>query len=125
LAGSVAVVESKLNRDEAAHRFLTAVEYENVQQEKTSDAYAKLAQADKEFKVSLILPPAGAILGGAGKTVEVTRVALGMGARLIANMIEKSSVAIKEMTESAKRLEKGIAEIKNAAKEKANRSKGK
>lgn len=125
LVGSVAVVESKLSRDEAAHRFLTVVEYENVQQEKTSDAYAKLAQADKEFKVSLILPPAGAILGGAGKTVEVTRAAIGLGARMSANMIEKSSVAIKEMSESAKRLERGIAEIKSAAKEKANKSKGK
>lgn len=125
LVGSVAVVESKLTRDEAAHRFLTVVEYENVQQEKTSDAYAKLAQADKEFKVSLILPPAGAILGGAGKTIEVTRAAIGVGARMSANMIEKSTVAIKEMSESAKRLERGIAEIKSAAKENASKSKGK
>lgn len=124
LAGSVAVVESKLSRDEAAHRFLTVVEYENVQQEKTSDAYAKLAQADKEFKVSLILPPVGAILGGAGKTVEVTRMALGIGARMSANVMEKSALAVKEMTESAKRLERGIAEIKSAAKEKAKKSKG-
>jgi hypothetical protein len=124
LVGSVAVVESKLSRDEAAHRFLRVVEYENVQQEKTSDAYAKLAQADKEFKVSLILPPAGAILGGAGKTVEVTRLALGLGARMSANVVEKSTVAIKEMTESAKRLERGIAEIKSAAKDKAKSSRG-
>jgi hypothetical protein len=119
LAGSVAVVETKLNRDEAAHRFLTVVEYENVQQEKTSDAYAKLAQADKEFKVSLFLPPAGAILGGTGKTVEVTRLALGIGARMSANAIEKSTIAIKDMSESARRLERGIAEIKNAAKKKS------
>lgn len=118
LVGSVAVIESKLNRDEAAHRFMTVVEYENVQQEKTSDAYAKLAQADKEFIVSLILPPAGAILGGAGKTVQVTRAAIGLGARMSANAIEKSTIALKDMSESAKRLEQGITEIKNAAKKK-------
>lgn len=125
LVGSVAVVESKLNRDDAAHRFLTVVEYENVEQEKASAAYSKLAQADKEFKVSLILPPAGAILGGGGKTIEVTRAALSIGARMSTNVLEKSTVAIREMSESATRLERGIAEIKNAAKEKANRSKGK
>ncbi len=122
LVGSVAVVESKLNRDEAAHRFLTVVEYENVQQDQTSAAYSKLAQADKEFKVSLILPPAGAILGGAGKTIEVTRAALGLGARMSVNAIERSALAVKDMTEAAKRLEKGIVEIKNAAKEKAKES---
>lgn len=122
LVGSVAVVESKLARDEAAHRFLTVVEYENVQQEKTSDAYARLAQADKEFKVSLILPPAGAILGGAGKTVEATRAAVGLGARMSANMVEKSAVVLKDVSESAKRLERGISEIKNAAREKARSS---
>lgn len=120
-AGSVAVVESKLSRDEAAHRFMTVVEYENVHQDRPTEPYQRLAEADKEFKVSLILPPAGAILGGVGKTVEVTRAALNIGARMSVNLAEKSSVAIKEISAAGKRLERGIAEIKNAAKERAKR----
>lgn len=88
-AGGVAVLETKLERDQAFHRFLTVLEHESSPEETTSSRYQDLARADKEFKVSLFLPPAGAILGGAGKTIEVTKSALNIGARMSSRVKDK------------------------------------
>jgi hypothetical protein len=88
-AGGMAVVETKIERDHAFHRFLSVLEHETGPEETTSSRYQDLARADKEFKVSLFLPPAGAILGGAGKTIEVTKSALNIGVRMSSRAKDK------------------------------------
>lgn len=87
--GGVVVLETKLERDHAFHRFLTALEHESSPEETTSSPYQDLARASKEFKVSLFLPPAGTILGGAGKTIEVTKSALNIGSRMSSRVKDK------------------------------------
>ncbi len=88
-AGGAAVLETKLERDHAFHRFLAVLEHETGAEETTSPRYQDLTKADKEFKVSLFLPPAGAILGGAGKTIEVTKSALNIGVRMSSRVKDK------------------------------------
>ncbi len=81
-AGGLAVLESKLERDYAFQRFMAVLEHENATEKPASERYQDLMRADKELKVSLFLPPAGAILGGGAKTIEVTKAALNIGVRM-------------------------------------------